>query len=86
MACEIIECLNFTVDSSDLGVESGVKVKFETLRSIEQVDHMDMDAHMTNGVRITLMKSILKPLDRCYTIDEHASQPWPIFCMAGCLF
>ncbi|KAF6202935.1 hypothetical protein GE061_003342 [Apolygus lucorum] len=41
---------DIAIDSSDLGVEeNGVKVKFETLRSIEQVDHMDMDAHMTNG-------------------------------------
>ncbi|CAB0010606.1 unnamed protein product [Nesidiocoris tenuis] len=41
---------DIAIDSSDLEVEeNGVKVKFETLRSIDRVDHMELETNMTNG-------------------------------------
>lgn len=45
---------SFSVDASDLGVDvdddDSVKVKFETLRAIDQSDAMDMDQHMQDRV------------------------------------
>jgi hypothetical protein len=44
-----------SVDATGLAEEDdNVKVKFETLRAIDQADHLDMDHHMSDRVIIIL--------------------------------
>ena len=55
--------VSFVTDTSEgARDEENVKVKFETLRAMEQAETIDIDSHMSDRVSVLLLKSPPPPL------------------------
>jgi len=59
--------MSFVIDTSDsVRDEENVKVKFETLRAMEQAETIDIDSHMSDRVSFCALCSVkYKPIILC---------------------
>jgi hypothetical protein len=52
--------MSFVIDTSDsVRDEENVKVKFETLRAMEQAETIDIDSHMSDRVSLFVVEDVL---------------------------
>lgn len=57
--------MSFVIDTSDSARdEENVKVKFETLRAMEQAETIDIDSHMSDRVSLFIIIILLLLFER----------------------